>query len=317
LKAFEEKVKKAREQIVEVMKDGAVDPNKWREKPEEDRQKVGEALKGILKELVELDHEDLQIGASYFRRFSALLLIVILAYLAAHVLWRPSGVNSMLVSNIAKRLRTVELLIGELAEIKAKAKAEAGTGAGGTPSNPEEQQGKITKALGELQKDIGEVEVSFQSIRLLGVVQSEAEGNKIDEKDSFPSFSRGLLADLESLNGAFLWSDRRGRWFEIAWWAEIGVLVGILFYVGGRLSQVTFAPEETAMFLTEVFVAPVVVPVIFFLFALTGITGISLGEMPIASNIGFAFIFGFAIRRTLGLLDIIKKRIFPDPEPAS
>jgi hypothetical protein len=62
-------------------------------------------------------------------------------------------------------------------------------------------------------------------------------------------------------------------------------------------------------------VPPVVVLVIFFLFKLTGITGISPSETALSGNIGFAFIFGFAIRRTLGLLDTIKKRIFPDPSP--
>lgn len=93
------------------------------------------------------------------------------------------------------------------------------------------------------------------------------------------------------------------------------MLVGILFYVAGILSQGRFETENIAMFWTEIVIAPVVVVVIFFLFTLTGITGISPSETSLPGNVGFAFIFGFAIRRTLALLDNVKKRIFPEPSP--
>ncbi len=103
------------------------------------------------------------------------------------------------------------------------------------------------------------------------------------------------------------------RWIEIAFWAELGTLVGILFYVAGSLSEGHFLAEELTMFCTEILIVPVVVVAIFFLFNLTGITGISPQGTSITGVVGFAFIFGFAIRRTIGLLDNVKKRIFPEP----
>ena len=89
----------------------------------------------------------------------------------------------------------------------------------------------------------------------------------------------------------------------------------MVFYIAGLMSEGRFEPENRAMFLAEAAIAPVVVLVIFFLFTLTGITGISPTETSLAGQLGFAFMFGFAIRRTIGLLDTIKKKIFPDPAP--
>lgn len=60
----------------------------------------------------------------------------------------------------------------------------------------------------------------------------------------------------------------------------------------------------------ELLIAPIVVPVVFFLFAMTGITDFVPSQASVTVNIGVAFILGFAIRRTIGLLDIIKKRFF-------
>jgi len=70
------------------------------------------------------------------------------------------------------------------------------------------------------------------------------------------------------------------------------------------------------MFWTEIWITPLVVTVIFFLFSYTGITAIQPSATSITTELGLAFILGFAIRRTIGFLDIIKKRLFPDPEPA-
>ena len=69
------------------------------------------------------------------------------------------------------------------------------------------------------------------------------------------------------------------------------------------------------MFWAELLMAPVVVPVIFFLFTLSGMAEFVPSQSSITMNIGVAFIFGFAIRRTIGILDTIKKRFFPDPTP--
>jgi hypothetical protein len=167
-----------------------------------------------------------------------------------------------------------------------------------------------------LKKKVDGIDLSFNTVSLLGTVDGEAQnGSLLDTSDSLGRLRSALVPDLEGLRAGFFWNDRIGRWFAIAWWAEIGVLVGILFYIAGLLGEGRFETEDIAMFWTELIISPAVVLVIFFLFALTGITGISPNETSLPGNIGFAFIFGFAIRRTLGLLDTIKKRIFPDPSP--
>jgi hypothetical protein len=71
------------------------------------------------------------------------------------------------------------------------------------------------------------------------------------------------------------------------------------------------------MLWAEVLIAPTVVLVVFFLFHFTGIKDFVPNESSLTVNMGIAFIFGFAIRRTVGLLDLVKKRFFPDPAPGS
>ena len=89
-----------------------------------------------------------------------------------------------------------------------------------------------------------------------------------------------------------------------------------MFYIAGLLGADIFQVEQISMFWTEIVIAPLIVLVVFFLFTYTGITNIELSEVSMTVYLGFAFILGFAIRRTVGLLDIIKKRFLPDPEPA-
>jgi hypothetical protein len=69
------------------------------------------------------------------------------------------------------------------------------------------------------------------------------------------------------------------------------------------------------MFWTEALIAPIVVLAIFFLFTLTGIAGDLAGRDLDHRQRGVRLhprVCGFD-----GLLDTIKKRIFPEPEAAS
>ena len=153
-------------------------------------------------------------------------------------------------------------------------------------------------------------------LQLLGALEAEVQSERLpDDGGSLAKLRPVLLADLESLRTGFFWNDRIWRWIELAWWAELGVLVGILFYIASLMSEGRFGTESLSMFWTEIVIAPPVVLVIFFLFELAGITGISPSESSLTGNVGFAFVFGFAIRRTIGLLDAIKKRILPEPSP--
>jgi len=59
--------------------------------------------------------------------------------------------------------------------------------------------------------------------------------------------------------------------------------------------------------------APLVTCVVFFLFSLTGITNFDPSEETIIVILGIAFLFGYAVRRTVGLLENIKQRLLPAP----
>jgi len=176
----------------------------------------------------------------------------------------------------------------------------------------------LKKNLEKLHSDTKDREpliLPFETSRLLGTVSAEIEQNDPAVHQTYQDFLKKLKADLESFSTTYFWTTPPRRWFELAWWAAIGTLVGLLFYIAGSLSQGIFRPEEGFMFWAELLIAPIVVPVVFFLFAFTDITSFVPSEASLTVNIGIAFIFGFAIRRTVGLLDIIKKRFFPDPSP--
>ena len=71
--------------------------------------------------------------------------------------------------------------------------------------------------------------------------------------------------------------------------------------------------QDIATMAAEALMAPVVACVIFFLLEKTGITEISAAGESTFVVLGFAFVLGYAIRRTVGILDNIKKRLLPDP----
>jgi hypothetical protein len=168
----------------------------------------------------------------------------------------------------------------------------------------------------ELLKNDLSSHLSFRTLTLWGEVKADIENEKIATSKSFERLRKELDPELESLRTRYFWTDIPGRWFELAWWAEFGTLVGLLFYLAGCLGMGFFKSEELTMFITELLVTPFVVTVVFFLFGFTGITSFKPNEASIVTTVGFAFILGFAIRRTVGLLDLIKKRFLPDPSPA-
>lgn len=157
----------------------------------------------------------------------------------------------------------------------------------------------------------------FETSMLLGALSAEIVADDPTAHQTFQEFLKKLRADLESFSTPYFWTTSPCWWCELFFWSLFGCLVGILFYIAGLLMQGIFNTEEIAMFLAEIFTAPLVVLVVFFLFTFTGITGFAPNEASITVCIGFAFILGFAVRRTIGLLDTLKKRIFPDPSPSS
>lgn len=211
---------------------------------------------------------------------------------------------------IWEQARKAELKLGEVKAKKGKGKL------GDVKSDIEE----LTKRLNQLQSNIDKREpviFPFETTRLLGVLSAEIEANDPAAHQTFQEFSKKLRADLESFSTPYFWTTSPWRWYELFFWALIGCLVGLLFYIAGLLGQGIFNTEEVSMFWAELFISPIVVLVVFFLFAFTGITAFAPSETSLTVSIGFAFILGFAIRRTIGLLDTLKKRIFPDPSPGS
>ncbi len=291
------------------LKGEKTDPDLWKAKPETERREIGIALEGVLRELMCMNRDELTVGRRYFLVFFGLLFVLGAVYLIQHSLSRSEDSGAVRPEQIieaAKQLRTIELEIRILRKLKTENKP--------LPSNAFE---KLTAAVKEMRSTTRALDLSASALQLLGALEAETGRIEITESETVVKLDRILSAELESLRSAFLWNDRQRRWYEIAWWAELGTLVGILFYIAGGLSAGRFQATEIPMFWTEVVVAPLVVLVIFFLFSFTGITGILPQETSITGNAGFAFIIGFAIRRTMGLFDTLKKRIFPDPTPAS
>ncbi len=351
LQAIDQEADDLKKRLEPLESDGKIDPAKWDAQPEADRRQLGDRLSRLFTDLRCLMRRERIVGRTYFITFAALLVVLVTVYVLAH--WKhwkavtqpatsvateqkpPAGGTAAQPSPLAAGSPTkpsqsstsvppekIVAVVRELKRVELAAAAQRAAKPAKPPGTKDEQDA-LKKAIEatrnrvtDLKTAIDNLDLSFTTLQLFGSVDAEAQNETLaDNSESLTKLRPALLADLDSLRAGFFWNDRVWRWIELAWWAEFGVLIGILFYVAGTMSEGRFETENISMFWTEIFIAPVVVAVIFFLFTLTGITGISPSETALPGNVGFAFIFGFAIRRTLGLLDNIKKRIFPEPSP--
>lgn len=304
LKLIEEQLTQIKNEV--AFKNGRLDANEWADKAKDDRQRIMVTLDGLLAELTDLNLDELHVGRQCFGAALAIFAFLLLAYFLLHTTLRPAAISADTFTKANAQLQSINLEIRGL--IKAKAKSQNG-------ALPPEAFDNLNKAVTTFRDTAVKLGLSNTALQLLGKTEAEVTSREITETDTFANLSTTAAGELASLR-SFLWSDPWWRWAEIAFWAELGTLVGILFYISGSLSQGHFAREEITMFLTEILSAPIVIVAIFFLFNLTGITGISPNQSSITEIVGLAFIFGFAIRRTLGLLDNVKKRLFPEPAPA-
>jgi hypothetical protein len=291
-------------------KNDTLDRDEWAMKDREKRQDIIAELDGFLTELTDLNLNELREGKGWFVGFVILFAIVVSCYLYLHTDSQRQEVNRADINKAANELSTIDLEIKELRSTKAKAQARNGT-------LEAKDLDSAKHAVENFRATAVKLEFSTSALELLGKVEAEVTKGEITETNTFADMSKTVSAELESFRSSFLRVGPAWRWIEIAFWAELGTLVGILFYIAGTLSDGYFLVAEITMFWTEIVISPIVVVAIFFLFNLTGITGISVQGTSITGIVGFAFIFGFAIRRTLGLFDNVKKRIFPEPEPAS
>ncbi len=168
----------------------------------------------------------------------------------------------------------------------------------------------VTALSGQVTKD----KVTFPTKKALGTLSgAAAQGNADAAKQALRDLDAAVTDDLADPPAHYLWTTGAMKWIEIGFWALFGVLVGLMYYVSRRLQQGLFDLEEVSTMAAEALAAPVVACVVFFLFSKTGITEVSLSGESMFVLLGFAFILGYAIRRTIGLLDNLKRRILPEP----
>jgi len=308
------------------MKDGKVDKETWEKKSDQDKRDLWDKLDIAFTDLRCLNQDRLCVGRWYFLIFALLLIVTAVSYHAVHR--APVGQFRLRPERAAAIWEAARKLELKLTEIKGKkdgdlseAKAdldelkkllwggEAPMGEARLEKKGERPAEKKTESPAKQ----GEAPLPSETSLLLGAVSAEIERKDQGVHRTYQDFLKKLKADIESLSTAYFWTIPPWRWFELAWWAAMGCLVGLLFYIATNLGQGVFRPEEISMFWTELLIAPIVVPVVFFLFAFTDITGFIPSEASLTVQIGVAFIFGFAIRRTMGLLDTIKNRFFPTP----
>ena len=343
IEELEANVKKLKEpkaggQVAEIpMKDGKVDKETWDKKPEDKQREIWETLTTSYEELRCLNVDSLKQGKCYFLIFSTLLVLVIVIYLGLHLHRFKGYIHTTLTTQESVEMwdlvRLIDLKLTALKEKKKLAEKSAEKpqekpkpSEQGTPGQPKTQEkeketdpfkAEIKTNLTDLRTRLYRLPLPFETINLLGAVSAELEADDPTVYVTYPTLIKHLSADLESLSTAYFWTLQPWRWLELALWATMGCLVGLLFYIAGLLGQGIFRCEEGFMFWAELLITPIVVPVVFFLFAMTGITDFVPTQTSVTVNVGVAFIFGFAIRRTIGLLDILKKRFFPDPSPGS
>jgi hypothetical protein len=296
----------------------------WDQKPDADRSTAYAKLKAFVRELRKLQRAELAPGAIVFVALATLLCVLAVLYHRAHTLPRNAQASGISDQHILEVLATREAILQGLSTAAAKTEERAAS----TDANVKKaltadldrtfaQLSSLTvKFQDALLRDGFSAHLSSSTLAAWAQVVAQIAAGQVAAKASFETLRKSLDPEVDSLRTRYLWTEVPRRWFEIAWWAEFGTLVGLLFYVAGCLESGIFKTEELSMFLTELVITPLVVTVVFFLFGFTGISGFAPNESNIAQTVGFAFILGFAIRRTVGLLDLIKKRFLPDPTPA-
>jgi len=293
----------------------------WQKKSDDDRSAAYSKLKAFVGHLRRLHWGDLVPGALAFVALAVLLSALAAFYHSRHRLSPTSRISDSQVLDVLRAKEAIGTGLGSIASKDAEKTAAK------DPNVQKALAADIDAAFDRVSKQAAALQDTLLKNGLSGHLSSntlaawaqlvaQIETRQVAAKGTFETLRKALEPELESVRTRYLWTDVPGRWFEIAWWAEFGTLVGLLFYVAGCLEMGTFRTEELSMFATEILITPLVVTVVFFLFGFTGITGFAPSESNIAQTVGFAFILGFAIRRTVGLLDLIKKRFLPDPSPA-
>lgn len=284
------------------LKDDSLDTDDWNKKSEDEKREVFQGLRGCLTKLKSVNKGLHFTGMIFFLVIVTLFVGSIILYLCLHKIDQEEALSKkekVAASDIIALESHLTVMEKTLVD--------------------ENMKGRFSATYGEVKKYLTKEplgsEITFGLWKAYGKLGGEIELNKVN-RETFENFRKKLEAEIKSLNTRYFWLGTPGRWFELAFWSFWGVIVGILFYMAGLFDTGIFPTEKIPMFLTEIFITPLVVIAIFLLFPFTGLDSFAPSESSIYISLGIAFIFGFSIRRTVGLLDNIKRRIFPDPEPA-
>ena len=218
------------------------------------------------------------------------------------------------VQDISLKVVKIHALVAKLSanikKVKAAAKDEAST----EDKNIWENLDNLENIYETLRSKLIELPVTASTEKKLGKLGSYIKEQDRDAaRDTLRSLEKSIDADIANLRESYFFTTNPKKWFEIAAWSWFGVLVGVVFYLAKQLKLGTFDRQDLPSIFGEIAMAPIVTCVVFFLFSMTGITEFSPSEESMVVTLGFAFLFGYAVRRTVGLLENIKQRVLPTP----
>lgn len=288
-------------------KDDSLDKEDWDKKQEKEKIDIYMKLNNTFRDLKTLNRKEIKCGIAIFFLASVLFAFIIYVYLAEHGKYSAkSGPEQKVSSLVIVDIESIFIIMEDRMELfnqgKEKLKKEE-------KISFREQFEKLKSII---TKDPLEQRLSFKVKKALGTLEGEIAMRKV-KKETLNECRKLLEAEIESLSTKYFWTDAPRKWLEIVFWSLFGIMVGILYHIAGSLGSGIFNTSEITMMATEIIITPPVVVIVFFLFPLTGITNFNPTETSILTTLGISFILGFSIRRTVGLLDNIKKRLLPDP----
>jgi hypothetical protein len=289
------------------IKNGVVAQEDWNQISKNDKIKSYQEMNAIGHALMGLDFPNMRVGKMMLWVFVALLAGAAIVYVNVHKV--ATGPSSQIgeTEQPGTRIDVIEaskLLTLVQVELDAVENADdAGN-----------QWNIVSDRCQKLLAILRPASLSLNTMKYAGELEAYIDARKPGEvKARLESLAEAVMEDFREQPGRYFWVSGPKRWLEIAFWAYFGVLVGVIFYLAQQLKQGMFDRQDIPSMIGEIVIAPIVTCVVFFLFAYTGITEFSSTDTSIFIVLGFSFIFGYAIRRTVGLLDSLKRRILPEP----
>lgn len=312
-----------------------LDEKNWDKKTAEERKNIFNKLKDFFDMLRSVNRKELRSGVAFIVVMTVLFIATMAVYIYLH---GPGRSNSVMSQATVARTGAVSSAKDDQGQKKVRTVEQDLVDAHKHLASMEDNITQINKIPNDNKKDNIEkrkitnqkIENSFNAFKdiilqdtfrsqlphdlivKLGELGEEVEKGAVTS-DSFDKKKKAVAAWLESVNSKYFWIDDPRKWLEIIFWSCMGTMVGLIFYVAKQLDAGIFHTNEIAMMITEIVITPLTVLTIFFLFAFTGITGFTPTESSIYATLGISFILGFAIRRTTGFLETIKKRLLPEP----